>query len=160
MSKDEIIELELSLLLIKYSESRILGSLATMMGISSSELEAKLEKIRQAKNEPPKSKRNKNSQYINEITRKHPRKSKILSLLYSRFESGIFLPQLHDIKQFLRSHSVEDENLKSRQDSVKKLFSVLAGLEDNELKELIQEKNKPNFSSLGIISDEIMKSRM
>ena len=42
-------------------------------------------------------------------------------------------------------------------EALSKVFKLLASLDKRELEELSQEQDKTNFSSLGIISDEIMK---
>lgn len=159
MTTDEILELELSLLLIKYGERKVFRSLAKVDGLSVSELEAKLKRVHQAEKKPSRRKGRDTAKVIEEIINQHPQKSQLLKLLYSRFQSGSFLPQLRDIKRFFNKHSLEPGNLSSRNNSAAKVFKLLASLNENELKELTQERDKTEYSALGIISDEIMKQR-
>lgn len=157
MSNDEIIELELSLLLIKYGESKIINCLARLKALSDEELENKLQKVRRIKRKPSKSGRNTKSNAIEKLINEYPEKSNILNLLYSRFQNKSFLPHLSDIKRLFNRYSIESESLKSRSTSTPKIFNLLVNLNEKELEELAQELDKTNFSSLGIISDEIMK---
>lgn len=159
MSTDEILELELSLLLIKYGEKRVLKSLAKVNGLRASELEANLKRIHQAEKKPTKRKGRDTSKVVEEIINQHPQKTQLLKLLYSRFQSRTFLPQLRDIKRFFNKHSLEPGSLSSRNNSAAKVFKLLANLDEIELKELTQEQDKAQYSALGIISDEIMKQR-
>lgn len=157
MSTDEILELELSLLLINYGERKVLRSLAKVNGLNDSELETKLKRIHQLEKKPASKKSKDPSKAIEEIISQHPQKSQLLALLYSRFQNRSFLPEMRDIKRLFNRHSLESNNLKSRNTSASKVFRLLAGLDEKELEELTQEQDKTTYSSLGIISDEIMK---
>jgi iron-sulfur cluster repair protein YtfE (RIC family) len=159
MSPNEILELEVSLLLIKYGEKRVLKTLAKVRGLSVDELEVNLKRVSQAEKKPSKRKGKDASRVVDEIIKQHPQKSHLLKQLYSRFQSKSFLPQLRDIKRFFNKHSLEPRNLSSRNNSAIQVFKLLANLDENELKELIQEQDKTHYSALGIISDEIMKQR-
>jgi len=157
MSTDEILELELSLLLINYGERKVLRSLAKVNGLNDNELETKLKRIHQLEKKPASRKSRDPSKAVDEIISRHPQKSKLLKLLYSRFQSRSFLPEMRDIKRLFHRHSLEPKNLKSRSTSASKVFQLLASLDEKELEEFTQEQDKTNYSSLGIISDEIMK---
>ncbi len=158
MSTDEILELELSLLFVKYGERKVLRSLAKVNGLGDSELKTKLKRTRQLERKPLTKKRKQvASKTIDEIISQAPQKSHLLKLLYSRFQSKSFLPELRDIKRLFNRHSLESKNLKSRNASVPKIFRLLATLDEKELEELTQEQDKRTYSSLGIISEEIMR---
>ncbi|MBI1879390.1 MAG: hypothetical protein HYR94_14430 [Chloroflexi bacterium] len=159
MSSDEILELELSLILIKYGERKVLTSLAKITGLSISELEIKLERIHQIEKKPPVKKTKQTSRIIDEIIDQHPQKAHLLKILYARFQNKSFLPELRDIKRLLNQHSLESEGLKSRNIAAPKVFKLLASLDEKQLEELTQQQDKVDFSSLGIISDEIMRHK-
>jgi hypothetical protein len=142
MSTDEILELELSLLLINYGERKVLRSLAKVNGLNDNELETKLKRIHQLEKKP--------------ASRKSKDPSKAVDEIISR-QSRSFLPEMRDIKRLFHRHSLEPKNLKSRSTSASKVFQLLASLDEKELEEFTQEQDKTNYSSLGIISDEIMK---
>lgn len=158
MSTDEILELELSLLFIKYGERKVFRSLARVNGLDSSELKTKL---RRRANQLDKKSPSKTDKYpsraIEQIIKEHPQKANLLGLLYSRFQNKSFLPELRDIKRLFNRHALESKNLKSRNTSVLKIFKLLATLDEKELRELTQEQDRRTYSSLGIISEEIMK---
>ncbi len=157
MSPNELLELELSLLLIKYEERKVFVSLAKLSGLTLTELETKLRKIQQVEKKRPARKSKPSSRVIDEVINQHPQKSDILRILYARFQNKTFLSQLRDIKRLFNRHSLEAERVKSRSSAASKVFKLLASLDVHELEELAQEQDKSNYSSLGIISDEIMK---
>ncbi len=160
MSPDEILELELKLFLIKYGEKKILTSLAKLIGISPSELENKVQKVHQVGKKTVKEKGNRLSRVIEEIIEQHPQKARLLRKLYDQFQDRSFLPETHDIKRLLHRYELKSDGLKSRDSSAPKVFKLLASLEENELEELVQLHKNSNFSSLGIISDEIMRHQV
>ncbi|MDQ1639779.1 MAG: hypothetical protein QOF62_3118 [Pyrinomonadaceae bacterium] len=162
MSTDEILELELSLLFVKYGERKVLRSLAKVNGLGDTELKTKLKRTRQLERKPSTKKRKQLSskivdETIDEIISEAPQKSHLLKLLYSRFQNKSFLPELRDIKRLFNRHSLESKHLKSRNASVPRIFRLLATLDEKELEELSQEQDKRTYSSLGIISAEIMR---
>lgn len=157
MSPNELLELELSFLLIKYEERKVFVSLAKLSGLTLTELETKLRKIQQAEKKRPTRKNKLSSRVIDEVINQHPQKSDVLRILYARFQNKTFLSQLRDIKRLFNRYSLEMESLKSRSSAAPKVFKLLASLDVHELEELTQEQDKSNYSSLGIISDEIMK---
>lgn len=125
MSNDEIVELELNLLLIKYGEKKVIKHLAKMSGLSPVELETNLQKVHQIKKKSSSKKRNRASNAMEEIINQNPQKSQVLNLLYSRFQSKSFLPSLSDIRRLFNRYSSEPENLKSRNNSAPKIFKLL-----------------------------------
>jgi hypothetical protein len=157
MSNDEIIELELNLLLIKYDEKKVIKHLAKIIRLSPDELEANLREVHQVKKKSLSKKRNRTTSAVEELINQNSQKSQVLNVLYSRFQSKSFLPNLSDIRRLFNRYSSEPENLKSRSNSALKIFKLLTSIDKNELEELAQEQDKKDFSSLGIISDEIMK---
>lgn len=159
MSTNELLELELSLLLIKYEERKVFASLAKLSGLTITELETKLRKIQQAEKKRPTTKSKPSSRVIDEVINQHPQKSDVLRVLYARFQNKTFLSQLRDIKRLFNRHSLEAESIRSRSTAASKVFKLLASLDVHELEELAQEQDKSSYSSLGIISDEIMKHR-
>ena len=157
MSADEILELELSLLLINYGERKVMKSLARVNGLNDNELESKLKRIHQLEKKPRSRKSVDGSKAIEAIISRHPEKSQLLNLLHSRFESRSFLPELKDVKRLFNRHSTHSTKLKSRNASAVRVFRLLASLDENELQKLTEEQDRTNYSSLGVISDEIMK---
>lgn len=157
MSTDEILELELSLLFVKYGERKVLRSLARVNGLDSNELKTKLRRTHQLDKKPAIKKAKSPSKAIEQIIMQHPQKSHLLGVLYSRFQSKSVLPELRDIKRLFNRHGLESKNLKSRNTSATKVFKLLATLDEKELGELAHEQDRRTYSSLGIISAEIMK---
>lgn len=154
MRPNDILELELSLLLIKYGEEKLIKSLSKLIGLKNEDLKNKIKRISEIKKSPQKNK------YkiigIDKLIKKYPEKAELLENLYYRYQNKTFLSEFRDIKRLLNKHYIELENIKSRKSATRKVFDLLSSFDENELKELAQEKERKNISSLGIISDQIL----
>ena len=156
MLPDEILSIELSLLLIKYGERKVLKSLSKVIGLDIKDLQNKIYSISQIEKKYPVVKSKQTSQLVDKIIDQHPQKAGFLKILYARYQNRTFLPELRNIKRLLNRHSIESDRIKSRNSAAAKVFKLLASLEGKELEELTQQQDRANFSSLGIISDEIL----
>lgn len=158
MLPDEILSIELSLLLIKYGDRKVLKSLAKVIGLDIKDLQNKILAITQIRKKYPVVKSQQTSRIVDEIIDHHPQKADFLKILYDRYQNRTFLPELRDIKRLLNRHSIETAGVKQRNSAAPKVFKVLASLEEKELEELTQQQDRDrgNFSSLGIISDQIL----
>lgn len=154
MRPDDILELEISLLLIKYGEMKVIKSLSKLIGLKNDDLKTKLKMISKSKDSCQIN--NYRLDSIDNIIDKYPEKRNLLKDLYDRYQNKTFLPEFRDIKRLLNRHYIELEKIKSRKSAIKKVFDLLSSLDENELKELAQQKERTNMSSLGIISDQIL----
>jgi len=158
MLPDEILSIEISLLLIKYGEKRVLKSLSKVLGIDIKDLNSKLQCITEIKKKDKVVNSQKTSRGVNDIIKQNPQKADLLNILYDRYLNKTFLPELRDIKRLLNRHSIDTKAVKQRNSAASKVFKLLASLEEKELQDLTQQQDqdRANFSSLGIISDQIL----
>jgi hypothetical protein len=158
MTPQEILELEISLLLIKYGKDRVLKTFAKKID---DELIQKLSiasKISQNRTQKKKGPRKPFS--IEPLFEGREDKADLLTALQARFKNRTFLPELRDVKRFLDRNTNRAISLKSRSAAEKILFTTLANLDKNTLKDFLSDTTSSNKeSSLGLISDEILGSR-
>jgi hypothetical protein len=159
MTNDQILELEIALLLLKYDSEKIIKLLAKLNNLTKEDLEIRLKQVHRMPKKVGQGKRSRTSKLIDEINNQHPENRDILNLLYSKFQAKSFLPSLHDVRRLFHRHSLDVDKLKSRESAAIKVFTLLAGFNQKELEDLAQEADKTNFSSLGVISDEILKRK-
>jgi len=158
MTPLEILELEVSLLLVKHGKESILKALARRMRLSDSELESDLRKLLTASYALEAKKKSQGKQFsLAPLLVGREEKADSLRLLLARFENRTFLPELKDIKRFFDRHERHTPTFKSRQSAQAPLFKALADIDLATLKRLLAESPQgATHSSLGIISDEIL----
>lgn len=155
MSSKEFLDYEVALLLAKYGSSAVLGALSNKLQLRPDELASMLRALPKKR---PRNVKRKVMPYeiVAQIAQKHPQKAELLKVLGRRFENKMFLPELRDVRQFFRSHAHDPGALRSRADSTAKLVGLLADLDKSELESLCQSP-EGTYSSLGLISDEILR---
>lgn len=159
MTPDDFLEYEVVLMLAKYGEKKVLSAIAKKLGLSYEEIENKLRKIDEIRPKKPRSKPSESGPTIEALLAQYPNKRKYLEILFTRFQNKTFLPEFRQIKQFFERRTADIGQVKSRTKAMSKLFKLLGSLEESELATLCQDSEKGEQSSLGIISDEIMKRR-
>lgn len=161
MRPEQILEYELLLLLAKHGEQRVLKALAQTLGVSDEDISATLGKLRtiSTKSRTKEAKKGTTGALptLEAISEKDPEKARCLELLLKRFESRDFLPELKDVRRFCERHASSLGPAKSREKSGPHLFRLLTTLDTDELKTLCEDVSQIGFSSLGVISDEIMR---
>jgi hypothetical protein len=160
MTSKEILEFEVALLLLKYGRKSILQALAGREQISEVEIQSELQALTLAqRNSKAKKKSSPKPFDINSIVRTEDEKGRLLRELNAKFENRTFLPELKDVKRFFDRHGKENKNIKSRAASHGALFRYISTFDVTELKKIIATPAaKSEFSSLGLISDEILKN--
>src|SRR5258708_2115819 len=98
MTPSEILDLEISLLLVRYGKQSALRALARRLGMSDHDLEAELRKLSQANvTLAPKKKSRVTPFSLDPLLIGREDKADTLRLLQARFENRTFLPELKDI---------------------------------------------------------------
>ena len=158
MPTTKYLDYEIALLLAKYGRVAVSRALAQKVNMTPEELEATLQALpaRNNVNAPRPRERKHLSSVIEELTKTRPEKAHALHDLAARFENRRFLPELRHIKRFFEQHGRPLPALKSRVESAGKLFSLLAELDPSELNALVREEPAESYSSLGVISDQIL----
>ena len=157
MGADQFLDYEIALLLAKYGGKRVVTALARGLELPEERLQAKLTEVNKLKPHASGRKRVDSSAVLDTIAAEHPEKISDLRLLLTRYENKTFLPELKDVRRFFARYSHPLRGIKSRTDSVPQLFSLLATLDVSELKKLTESIPEKEYSSLGIISEEIMR---
>lgn len=157
MTTATFLEYEVALLLAKYGREPVLLMLSEKLACTQTELEALLTDIKKKKTAPPGSRSTPIADGHETIISQHPEKASQLQILNSRFQNRTFLPELRDVRRFFEQHCRNLGNTKSRAESLSKLLKLLADLDLTELDALSNARESVEYSSLGIISDEILR---
>jgi hypothetical protein len=154
---EQLLEYEITLLLAKHGEKRVITSLAARLGVTPEELRHKLTGLNDVKPRTSARKPVDLSRILDSIVAEKPEKASYLTLLLARFQNRTFLPELKDVKRFFDRHSHAVGAAKSRAQVGPRLFKLLGALDESELANLSEGDQKEEYSSLGIISDQIMR---
>jgi hypothetical protein len=157
VAANEFLEHEVILLLAKHGERPVLAALAGKIGMSADELRDKLAELRKMKPRASTRKPIHGANDFEAVIAQHPNKAEDLKVLFGRFQNKTFLPELKDVRRFLDRHSQKIGRIKSRADAAPKLAKLLGSLDSSELAGLCHDSEQGEYSSLGIISDEIMR---
>lgn len=160
MSPQEILDLEVSLLLIKYGKESLFKTIAKRLEIDEAILNNELQILLNSKSFSKNKKRNPPKPFaIDSVIKGKEEKSNYLRQLFSRFENKTFLPELKDVKRFFDRYEMSAP--KSRLLAKAHLFKFLAELEISELEKLLDQKTTSirESSALGLISDEILRRK-
>ena len=157
MGAQDLLQYEIVLLLAKYGERQVLKALADHLGVTYDVLEARLKEIHTLVPRVTKKKRSYPQTTIESLATQHPDKAECLRTLFSRFQNRTFLSEFKDVKRFFHRHGSDLGKVKARAAVVPKLFKLLATLDIKELTALCDDVRTGEYSSLGILADEIMK---
>ncbi len=152
------LDYDVTLLLARYGEKSVLSALSKALDLSEAELQAKLSQVKQL--QPKKTgarPRVDPSVGVERLFTEHPQKAQYLRTLFSRYQRRSFLPELKDVQRFFDGKSIERKRFKSRAEASQQVFKLLATHSEQELAALCQEPEQSEYSSLGLISDEIMR---
>lgn len=148
---------EVALLLAKYGKDAVLRELARRLDCPQPELEGLLSEIEKKQKPPRRSRAAATPDRLESIISQHPEKASQLRALHTRFGNRTFLPELRDVRRFFDQHSQSLGSTKSRAESLPKLLKLLAHFDLGELDALSRAREAGEYSSLGIISDEILR---
>lgn len=157
MTNEEFIDYAIALLLAKFGRNAVVKSLATKLELSLSELDLVIKGADKAKSPRKLKTRAPQRDRLKSLIAKNPEKGKELQILSDRFQNRTFLPQLRDVRRFFAEHGEAIEKIKSRSACLPKLMKLLADTEKPILEELCRLPESTEYSSLGVISDEILR---
>lgn len=154
----EYLSLHLSLLLAQYGETSVLEALEPLLGSSHADLYARLGDVRKVGHVYVKRRAgvaNKASS-IDALLAEHPEKAEVLRKIQARFVARTYLPELKDVRRFLDRHGQPSTSLKKRDDGFGRVARQLVNLTLDELQSVLLEQEPSGYSSLGVISDQIL----
>lgn len=158
MTSKDYLQLHLSLLLAQYGELGVIEGLAPLLGTSLDDLQARLndvQKVGHARSRKQKAP-SMTGASIEALITEHPEKAEVLRKIQARFVARTFLPELRDVRRFLDRHGQPSSSLKKRDDGFTRVARELVHLPKSELEEILTEPPSAGYSSLGVISDQIL----
>lgn len=158
MTSKEYLSLHLSLLLAQYGSTSVLEALAPLLGSSDADLHARLGDVWQIGQADAKRRAGvpKTAASIDALLAEHPEKAEILRKIQARFVARTYLPELKDVRRFLDRHGQPSTSLKKRDEGFARVARQLVNLPLDELRSVLVEPEPSGYSSLGIISDQIL----
>lgn len=156
-SSSKFLDYEVALLLAKYGKNALLDELAKKLQLSPEQLERFLQTPLNQKSVSRSRKRPVPADLVAELAQEHPNKAEWLRTLHARFENRTFLPELRDVRRFFEHRARPLGTSKSRAESLPKVLRLLAELDVTELEALCHAQEENTYSSLGVISDEILR---
>lgn len=154
MTPQLFLKYQLTLLLTHYGKQKIITELKKILKLSDKEINSLLSNIDNS---------NTGFKTIKKQPFKTPElsgsteRTQTLKEIMDNYNSKTFLPELKDVKQFLTSNSSSSEKIRNRSDAQLSVLKALSSFDDSELKLIINNINNKEKSSLGIISDEILR---
>lgn len=155
--KKEMLSYDVALLLLRYGPSTVVGELARQLGMSEERLLVDLDRMRHLPRKGSATKRPATGFSVEKFVSERPEMAEMLMTLDARYENRTFLPELRDVKRFLDKHGRASRTVKSRQVAKRRVFEVLVGLELRRVVDLAKEQLSGADSSLGMISDQILR---
>jgi hypothetical protein len=156
MSSSKFLDYEVALLLAKYGKNAVLDALAKKLQLTPDQLEVALQTFPNEKS-GSRSRKTSTIDLVTQLAQENPNKAQLLRTLHGRFENRTFLPALRDVKRFFERHARQLGASKSRAESLPKVLRLLAELDVAELEALSHAQPENTYSSLGVISDEILR---
>lgn len=155
MVTQNILELEVRLLILKYGYKRVIEALARVRNENPEKIEELINEIEQKKLKKTKPNKISVEEISYKVASEHPDKAPQIQQLAIKFDNKIFLPQLKDVRRFLEKQGTLPKPIKTRQAGAKQVFDVLGRLSVNELDELIGSATNDQ-SDFSILADQII----
>lgn len=157
MTSKDFLRLHLSLLLAQHGERAVLESLAPLLGSSSDDLLIKLADARNlGRGRPEAAPPSGKPEPVEALLAAHPDKAQVVRELRSRFAARTFLPEMKDVRRFLDRHGQPTSVVKKRDAAFAKIAQQLVKLPLADLQAMLAMPADSSFSSLGVISDQIL----
>ncbi len=157
--KKEILEIEICLLVLKYGIDEVLKALALVQDVSVEELKVSIKRLEERKLAKPKRSFISAVEVVSNMKINGSEKAALLRSLALRFDNKTFLPVLRDVRTLLDRFHVETRSIKSRQESVRKLFDHLASLPMSDLKNVDEDNPAEQDSVFSELAGEIIGAR-
>jgi hypothetical protein len=155
---NQFLDHEIVLVLAKYGERPVLTAIAKRLGLTAETLEQQLALLGVMKPKPVRAREPVDtSQVVKRLASEYPSKAAKLELLFARFQNRTFLPELRHVRRFFEQHGCSLGKIKSRAQIAPRLFKLLGTLELSELDSLSESVDHERRSSLGIISDQVLR---
>lgn len=156
MTSQQILKYHLALLLAAHGERAVIAALADTIKLSQAELEKLLIELKESEPRKRRKPAEPKQDVVEMLVTQYPGKAEALRILAARYRNKTFLSELRDVRRFFEQHSRPFGQTKSRADALPKLARLLADLDLEELTALCALPEDHEYSSLGVISDQIL----
>lgn len=155
---DELLDMDLRLLLLRYGRERVLRGLTRLSDQNIEQVKQQLNAIVQKKSKP----KNKKApptifDLVTTAADERPDILEPLRTLAIQFENRNFLPQLRDVERFLDRMGEQHGKLKSRNAAASAVVRVLARLGREELFKLSAHEKGQGDSDFSLLANAIMR---
>jgi hypothetical protein len=155
--KDQLLEIDVRLLLLRHGRQRVLDVLARLTDQTLEELE---QQLRVSENKPKARKTKVSKAALVDIVAseysERPDIAEPLRAIASNFENRTFLPELRDVERLFDRIGVSAGRLKSRAEAGPILIRALAKLSREELVKLATRDKVPGESEYSLLARAIM----
>jgi hypothetical protein len=155
--KDQLLEIDVRLLVLRYGREQVLNVLARLGEQSPEQLE---QYLRTLEHKPTASRTERAKRSLVEIAARESKErsdiSEPLRTLAINFENRTFLPNLRDVHRFLNGIGISRRTLKSRAVAGPVVIRALSKLSRERLLELVAHKESSNESDYSLLSRAIM----
>lgn len=150
---NELLDIDVRLLLVRYGRARILQALARLNEQTVEDLETQLQNIA---NRPKVKRASANAiDLVGAEAKARPEIAESLRALAVRFENRSFLPQLRDVQRFLDRTGASHGKLKSRAAATPIVIRTLGKLAPDHLAQLLLDKTNTD-SDYALLARAIM----
>jgi len=157
--KQDLLEAEIRLLLLKYGSDAVHKALARVQGVSVEELRASITRLEGKRPRGHNRRISTALEVVNDLRIESSEKAALLKLLALRFDNRTFLGELRDVRALLNRFHLDLHSIRSRQDSARRLFGHLASLSVSELKRVEEEYPTGRGSAFSELAGEIIGAR-
>lgn len=155
MNDQNLIDIEVRLLILKYGLNRIIQALAHVKNLEPEKIEQLIQELEQRKAQKARLKKITFEEIALRIATTNPEIGPQIIQLSKKYENKVFLPQMNDVRSFLNKNGIEPKSMKSRPEAAKIVFNALSRMPVEELNKLI-ELSAEGQSDLSIIADQII----
>lgn len=155
--KDELLDIDVRLLVLRYSREKVLTSLARLTEMTPAELEKQLQVL--SKNALRGRKKALNPSLADVAVsecRDHPEILEPLRYLAAAFENRSFLPNLRDVQRFLDRAGVAPQKFKSRTMAGPVVIKAISKLPGEDVISLMARQASGGESDYSLLSRAIM----
>ncbi len=154
--KNDFLQIELDLLLLKYGEAAVIKALSISIDTTEDELKEKIQVLKEKKLKTPKRPRQQKQplDIAKEVIKGSSGESQLMDLAIL-YQNKQFLPQLKDVKRFLGRFNI-NKNIRSRNEATRVVFELLKQCSADELNKFSTDINTNSQSSFAKLADHIM----
>jgi hypothetical protein len=157
--KDQLLEVDVRLLLLRHGRQRVLDVLARLGGQTLGELDEELRRLeRRPETHRAKVTRPSLSDVVTSECRDRPEIEELLRAIAVNFDNRTFLPHLRDVRRFFDRLGVSQATFNSRSAAGPALIQALSKLTPEELVKLIARVGPASESDYSLLSRAIMGS--